>query len=111
VLTHIRPPAPIRHACSFIGACHPSTLRPLAQLRPRSTASRSDQRSAAFWAADSGGRPPPGGRRLHTCMADRKAGDSGFSPELGLIFTPPLALGSGKLGTPCERMHFANARN
>jgi hypothetical protein len=23
---------------------------------------------------------------------------------------PPLALGSGKFGTPCERMHFENAK-
>jgi hypothetical protein len=30
-------------------------------------------------------------------------------PELELIWTPPPELGSGKFGTPCERMQLANA--
>jgi hypothetical protein len=37
------------------------------------------------------------------------AGENGLTPELGLIWTPPPELGSGKFGTPCDRMQLANA--
>jgi hypothetical protein len=30
-------------------------------------------------------------------------------PELGLNWMPPPGVGSGKFGTPCERMQLANA--
>ena len=45
---------------------------------------------------------PPGCSFLHVCIADRKAGDC-------LIPEGNGASGSGKLGTPCERMQFANS--
>jgi hypothetical protein len=37
------------------------------------------------------------------------AGEDGFIPELRWM--PPPELGSGKFGTPCERMHSLKARN
>jgi hypothetical protein len=37
------------------------------------------------------------------------AGDEG--PDPGVSSKPPLVLGSGKLGTPLERMHCANSNS
>ena len=50
--------------------------------------------------------PPFGRYFLHTCWADRNAGDRGLSP---VIWRPPPEPGSGKLERPCARMHRANA--
>lgn len=51
--------------------------------------------------------PPPGRSLLrHVCAADWNAGDCVSASG---ILMPPPALGSGKLATPCERMHSANA--
>jgi hypothetical protein len=54
------------------------------------------------------GGPPPGKRLEHAFWASWNAGDWGSIPELELIWIPPPALGSGKFGTPCERMQSAN---
>jgi hypothetical protein len=40
-----------------------------------------------------------------------KAGENGLIPEPTVMWMPPPPLGSGKFGTPWERMHFENARN
>jgi len=65
---------------------------------------------ATFWLSDTGplGGPPPGMSLEHASWADWNAGDRGLIPELELIWIPPPALGSGKFGTPCERMQSAN---
>jgi len=52
--------------------------------------------------------PPPGSNFEHAFWADWKAGDWGSIPELELIWIPPPALGSGKFGTPCDRMQAEN---
>jgi hypothetical protein len=45
----------------------------------------------------------------HALWADRNAGACGLSPEAGVILTSPsLGFGSGKFGTPCERMQSEN---
>jgi hypothetical protein len=51
--------------------------------------------------------PPPLGRaRLaQDRWADSNAGDWAFT-SFGMT-SPPVALGSGKFGTPCARMHSA----
>src|ERR1035441_106661 len=54
-----------------------------------------------------GGLPPPGCNLAHACFADWNAGDDGLTPAIGWN-PPPLAPGSGKFGTSCERMHSAN---
>jgi hypothetical protein len=53
--------------------------------------------------------PPPGRSLAHCDWAALNAGENGLMPELELIWIPPPALGSGKFGTPCERMQLANA--
>ena len=50
-------------------------------------------------------RPPPSSL-AHAFWADRNAGACG-SIQLGMTLGP-AGLGSGKLGTPCERMHCAS---
>ena len=53
--------------------------------------------------------PPPGISFEHAFWADWNAGDWGFIPEPGVILmAPPEPAGSGKFGTPCERMQSAN---
>jgi hypothetical protein len=52
--------------------------------------------------------PPPGNSFEQAFWADWNAGDWGLIPELELIWIPPPAPGSGKLGTPCKRMQSAN---
>ena len=52
--------------------------------------------------------PGPGSKLLHALWADWNAGDSGLIPEPTGILTPPPPPGSGKFGTPCERMQSAN---
>jgi hypothetical protein len=47
----------------------------------------------------------PGPSLAHACWADLNAGDW-VSMSLGMK-SPPVALGSGKLGTPLARMHWA----
>jgi hypothetical protein len=54
------------------------------------------------------GGPPPGSSFEHAFWADWNAGDWGLIPELELIWIPPPEPGSGKFGTPCERMQSAN---
>jgi hypothetical protein len=78
---------------------------------------------ADFRAADSGGGwPPLGSSDRQLCIADLNAGALTLTPFTVIdepeptraddwISIPPLPLlpGSGKLGTPCARMHFAKA--
>jgi hypothetical protein len=52
--------------------------------------------------------PPPGISFEHAFWADWNAGERGLIPELELSWIPPPSLGSGKFGTPCERMQAAN---
>src|ERR671934_1470257 len=54
-----------------------------------------------------GGCPPVGGYFRQAFCAFWKAGESGLTP---FNVTLPLAEGSGKFDTPCERMHDANLR-
>jgi hypothetical protein len=65
---------------------------------------------ASLRLADTAGLPgpPPGISFEHAFWADWKAGDWGSIPELESILIPPPALGSGKFGTPCDRMQAAN---
>ena len=53
------------------------------------------------------GDPPPGRSFWHFACAAWNAGDEGLIAA-GMR-KPPPGLGSGKLGTPLERMHLANA--
>ena len=53
--------------------------------------------------------PPPGSSLAHCDWAALNAGENGLMPELELMWIPPPELGSGKFGTPCERMQLANA--
>jgi len=63
------------------------------------------------------GVPPFGRSDLHACIADWNAGPLTLTPltcVLPLIAwtfstPPPFVVGSGKLRTPCERMHDANS--
>jgi len=48
--------------------------------------------------------PPPGSKLPQLFCAAWKAGEAGLIPELELIWMPPPELGSGKFGTPCDRM-------
>ncbi len=60
---------------------------------------------AADGCPDPGG--PPGRSLPHAVWAVWNAGDAGLTPELLLrlmLTLPPEVLGSGKFGTPCERM-------
>ena len=59
---------------------------------------------------DGGSEPggPFGSRRWHACAADWNAGDSTVLCE-PIRTVWPLTVGSGKFGTPCERMHLENA--
>jgi hypothetical protein len=60
------------------------------------------------WLADIDGAPPSFGKYLwQACWAERNAGDCA---SLGVSAILPLESGSGKLDTPCERMHRANWR-
>jgi hypothetical protein len=52
--------------------------------------------------------PPPGSSFWHAFCAAWNAGEKGLMPEPWLIWILPFALGSGKFGTPCARMQFAN---
>lgn len=55
--------------------------------------------------------PPFGSNLPQAFWADWKAGELGLIPELGsmlMLIWPPEDLGSGKLDTPCERMHWEN---
>jgi hypothetical protein len=51
---------------------------------------------------------PFGSRRWHECAADWTAGDCTVLGE-PIRTVWPLTFGSGKFGTPCERMHLAKA--
>jgi len=64
---------------------------------------------ASFWFSEAGPGPgPPGSSFRHTAWADRTAGDRGLNPDPGLNWKPPPpGFGSGKLGTPWERMQSA----
>jgi hypothetical protein len=76
--------------------------------------------NASIWfqrASDSGcGWPPFGRYDLHTVIADWNAGPLTLTPLTSVLpgvrwmTMPPLPFdfGSGKFGTPCERMHDAN---
>jgi hypothetical protein len=55
-----------------------------------------------------GGLPLPGISLRHACCADWNAGENGLIPESGPIWMVP-PFGSGKLDTPCERMHSESA--
>jgi hypothetical protein len=48
-----------------------------------------------------------GSRFRHAVSAVRNAGDDALIPGTPLKLIPPVALGSGKFGTPCERMQRA----
>ncbi len=68
---------------------------------------------ASFACADGGpvGGPPPGSSLRHFACAALNAGDDGSIPEFDGIWMPPPPVGSGKFGTPFERMHSANLTN
>ena len=53
------------------------------------------------------GGPPPGSSFWHVARAALNAGDDGLSPAPAWKRKPPPAFGSGKLGTPLMRMHWA----
>ena len=55
------------------------------------------------------GGPPPGRSFWHFARAALNAGDEGLIPAPTGKRNPPPGFGSGKLGTPLERMHLANA--
>ncbi len=58
------------------------------------------------WGPELGG--PFGSRRWQECTAGWNAGDSmALGEPIRTVW--PLTFGSAKLGTPCERMHLANA--
>lgn len=65
---------------------------------------------ASFWVSEAcpWTGPPFGNSFEHADWADWKAGDWGLIPEPIGNWRPPPPPGSGKLGTPCERMHCAN---
>jgi hypothetical protein len=46
---------------------------------------------------------------LQADWAALNAGENGLSPDPPLNWMPPPGLGSGKFGTPCERMHCEKA--
>jgi hypothetical protein len=55
--------------------------------------------------------PPPPRSLPHAFWAAWHDGDAGLIPDLLLMLKPtppPEVLGSGKFGTPCERMRDAN---
>lgn len=57
--------------------------------------------------------PPPGSSFWQVACAALNAGEKGWMPELGVIemrkpWPPEPAAGSGKFGTPCERMQSEN---
>ena len=54
------------------------------------------------------GCPPFGSTFWQACCAARNFGEFGSIPDPGPIEMPPPLLGSGKFGTPCERMHAEN---
>src|SRR5579864_7139474 len=54
------------------------------------------------------GRRPFGSSLLHACCAARNFGDPGSTPEPELSWMTPCPFGSGKLTSPCERMHAEN---
>ena len=56
------------------------------------------------------GGPLPGSSLWHCACAALNAGENGLMFEPWAMLMPPPALGSGKLGTPCERMHSENAK-
>jgi hypothetical protein len=64
--------------------------------------------AASFWLSGSGNPSllPPGSSFLHDCWADWNAGDC-LSRLEGLKGSP-FAGGSGKFGTPCDRMQVEN---
>ena len=67
--------------------------------------------AASFRLSDIGGGPLSPGPGPHARWADWNAGDCGLIPELGLKNPlEPFAPGSGRFGTPWERMQFANLR-
>src|SRR5471030_539347 len=59
---------------------------------------------------DDPGPLPPDPRLAHAFWADRNAGACGLM-SLGIRRPRPFAPGSGKFGTPCERMHSASLSN
>jgi hypothetical protein len=68
--------------------------------------------AAKRWLSDIFGSVPPFGMRWrHARCAAWKPGDRGLIPEEGVKLIPPPALGSGKFGTPCERMHPLKAKS
>jgi hypothetical protein len=73
----------------------------------------SDMASISRFACAEGGPclpgPPPGISFAHRDWADWNAGDCGLIPEPLWIWIPPPPLGSGKFGTPWERMQLAKA--
>jgi hypothetical protein len=68
--------------------------------------------TSSICACACGDCPEPGGpfgsRRWHECAADWNAGDCKVAAE-PIRICWPLTFGSGKFGTPCQRMHLANA--
>jgi hypothetical protein len=54
------------------------------------------------------GLPLSGISLRQACCADWNAGENGLIPESGPIWMVP-PFGSGKFGTPCERMHSESA--
>lgn len=91
-------------------------------VSPCSRMHRENWSIAAFRAADRGGGCPPfGSCERQLLIADWNAGPLTLTPLTlsegpeparceAWIWIPPLPLpaGSGKLGTPCDRMQFAN---
>jgi DNA-binding response OmpR family regulator len=62
------------------------------------------------WLSDIFGGPPlKGNSFLHACCAAWNPPDRGLTPDCGLMFSWPPAVGSGKFGTPWERMQSEKA--
>jgi hypothetical protein len=76
--------------------------------KPGTRCARMHLASPSNWSvpfSDEPARPLFPARLLHACSDDLNAGDSVLM-SFGMA-SPPVALGSGKFGTPCARMHCA----
>jgi hypothetical protein len=86
----------------LLGSGKPET--PCLRIQADTSSSRACACADGGW--ELGG--PFGSRRWHECAADWNAGDSMVLCE-PIRTDCPLTFGSGKFGTPCERMHLENA--
>ena len=102
-----------RHACTALGISACVLFSIVGGGLPLEVASRTIGRRLGTWGLPLpavSGRHPRRGGHPHAAWACMNAGDCGSSPAR-LTEVPPLLrnVGSGKLGTPCLRMHSALA--